>query len=299
MKILITGSTGLLGSALVARLEKDAHTIVRMVRDRQKVGPGHVYWSSEAPDPIDREALEGFDAVVHLAGETVAQRWSPERKHRIRNSRVQGTGILVQNFRELGHPPKVMLCASAIGYYGERGDEVVNEQSPRGKGFLSSVCRDWEDAALSYADTGARVVCMRLGVVLGRGGGALAKMLPPFRLGLGGVLGPGTQYMSWIHLQDVVGAIHYMLENEDLAGPVNLAAPNPVTNREFTRTLGKVLKRPTVFPLPGFLLQFAMGEMARETLLSSTRVEPAALVQAGFRFSFPQLRPALEDLITG
>lgn len=299
MRILVTGSSGLLGSAVVARLEEEAHTIVRMVRDRNNLGPERVYWTPDAPDPIEREPLEGLDAVIHLAGETVAQRWSPASKHRIRNSRVQGTGILVHTFRQLAQPPKVMLCASAVGYYGDRGDEVMTEESERGRGFLSSVCRDWEAAALHYAEFGARVVSMRLGVVLGRGGGALAKMLPPFRLGLGGVVGPGTQYMSWIHLKDVVDAIVFLLKTETISGPINLVAPNPVTNREFTRTLGAVLKRPTALPLPGVMACLALGEMARETLLCSTRVEPTALVQAGFAFSYPELRPALVDLLAG
>ena len=299
MRVLLTGSNGLVGRAVASRLEAEAHIVVRMVRDRNDLGPERVYWNPEAPDAIDTAPLEGLDAAIHLAGENVAQRWSPEKKHRIRNSRVQGTGILVRTFQELSRPPKVLLCASAIGYYGDRGDELMNEESARGRGFLSSVCRDWEAAATQFSETGARVACMRLGVVLGRDGGALAKMLPPFRLGLGGVVGPGTQYMSWVHLQDVVEAIFFLLQAETRSGPVNLVAPNPVTNRAFTRTLGAVLKRPTLLPLPGFMTRLAFGEMAGETLLSSTRVEPAALVRAGLQFKFPELRPALADLLAG
>lgn len=299
MRVLLTGSSGLLGRAVASRLEDDSHTIIRMVRDREEVGRDRVYWNPEEPESIDKEQLEGLDVVIHLAGESVGQRWSPEKKHRIRNSRVQGTGILVRTFQALARPPKVMLCASAIGYYGHRGDEVMGEGSARGRGFLSSVCRDWEAAAMHFSETGARVVCMRLGVVLGQGGGALAKLLPPFRLGLGGVVGPGTQYMSWVHLQDVVGAISFLMQTETLSGPVNLVAPNPVTNREFTRALGKVLKRPTLLPLPGFIARLALGGMAEETMLCSTRVEPASLVGAGFSFTFPELRPALADLLAG
>lgn len=280
MKILITGSSGLVGSALVGSLSGDGHSITRLVHGQ--------------PWPL----LEGHDAVVHLAGESIATgRWTPAKKARIRESRVVFTRRLAEALARLAQPPKVFLCASAIGFYGDRGDEVLREASAPGSGFLADVCRDWEAATQPVAERGVRVVNLRFGVILSASGGALAKMLTPFKLGAGGVMGNGRQWMSWIALDDAIGAIRYGLTTDFLHGPINVVAPNPVTNREFTKTIGRVLGRPTVFPLPAFVARLAFGEMADPLLLSSQRVEPAQLVASGYRFKFPTIEGALRHLL--
>ncbi|MCI0423349.1 MAG: TIGR01777 family oxidoreductase, partial [Acidobacteria bacterium] len=242
--------------------------------------------------------LEGTDAAIHLAGENIAaKRWTPAQKAKIRDSRVSGTRLLAESLARLARQPKVLVCASAIGYYGDRSDERLNEDSAPGSGFLAETCRDWEAAAKPAIDRGIRVVQLRLGLVLASHGGALAKMLPPFRLGIAGIIGSGQQYMSWIALDDLVAAVSYVLSNEGLRGPVNVVAPDAVTNHEFTKTLGRVLRRPTVFPMPAFAARLAFGEMADGLLLSSTRVEPQRLLASGFRFRFPELKAALEHLL--
>src|SRR5947207_4913333 len=295
MKLLLTGSSGLIGSALMPALRVDGHTIVRLVRGSP--GRDAARWN---PDEgvIDRGALADVDAVIHLAGESIASgRWTPARKARILDSRVQGTGLLAHALSTLEHKPRIFLSASAVGFYGDRGDAVLDETSPQGRGFLADVCADWEDATRPAADAGIRVVTMRTGVVLSGAGGALQKILTPFRLGVGGVLGAGTQYMSWIAVDDVVGAIQHLLVAAPGAGPINLVAPNPVTNRAFTKTLGNVLSRPTLLGVPGFALRLALGEMADEMVLTSTRAHPALLLASGYRFRYPDLEDALRHVL--
>jgi hypothetical protein len=296
MRILVTGSSGLVGNALVSFLTTGGHQVVRLVRSGEK-GEGAVHWDP-AQGEIDGEALEGLDAVLHLAGENIASgRWDEAVKARIRDSRVNGTRLLAEALAARRRPPRVFVCASAIGFYGDRGAEVMTESSPAGTGFLPDVCRAWEDASQPAVEKGIRVVHLRIGVVLSAEGGALATMLTPFRLGLGGVVGSGEQYMSWIALDDVVGAIHHCVMSEALSGPVNAVAPQPVTNREYTKTLGSVLSRPTVFPLPAFAVRFAFGEMGEELLLSSTRVEAGKLTSSGYAYRFPELKQALQHLL--
>lgn len=281
--MVVSGSHGLVGSALVPALEAAGHTVRRLSLRGQPVNPA---------------VLEGADAVVHLAGEPIAAgRWTPLQKAKIRDSRVEGTRALCDALARTTTPPKVLVCASAIGYYGERGEEVLCEDSRPGTGFLPEVGVAWESSAEPARRRGLRVVHLRFGIILARQGGALAKMLPPFRLGLGGPLGDGRQWFSWVALDDVVGIIQFVLATETLRGPVNAVAPHPVTNAEFTKTLGRVLRRPTIFPVPAFALRLLLGEMADGLLLSSTRVEPAALAAAGYRFHDPELEPALHALL--
>ncbi|MFA6563464.1 MAG: TIGR01777 family oxidoreductase [Verrucomicrobiia bacterium] len=281
MKVLLTGAGGLVGGALAPLLTGIGHSITRV--------------SHSQPWP----ELAGHDAVVHLAGENIAAgRWTPERKTRIRDSRAQMTRQLCETVTKLASPPRVIVCASAIGYYGNRGDEILREESAAGADFLAGVCRDWEAATKPAVDAGIRVVNLRFGVILSATGGALAKMLTPFKLGLGGVIGGGQQWMSWIALDDAVGIIIHALTDETLRGPVNVVASQPVTNREFAKTLGRVLRRPTAFPVPAFVLRLALGEMADALLLSSQRVEPAKLVASGYKFRFPELEGALRHLLS-
>jgi uncharacterized protein (TIGR01777 family) len=247
---------------------------------------------------IDAGGLEGLDAVVHLAGENIAaRRWNAEQKALIRDSRVQGTKLLCETLAKLQRPPRVLISASAIGYYGDQGDRELTEESPSDSGFLPEVCREWEGATEAAKKAGIRVVQLRFGVILSPGGGALSKMLTPFRLGMGGRIGNGRQWMSWIALDDVVGCIHHALATDSLHEPVNAVAPRPVTNREFTKTLGKVLWRPTLFPMPGFVARLAFGEMANDLLLASTRVLPRALLDSGYRFLYGDLESALRHLL--
>jgi uncharacterized protein (TIGR01777 family) len=241
--------------------------------------------------------VSGFDAVVHLAGESVVGRWTAEKKKAIRDSRVLGTRHLVAALAQAEVKPRVLVCASAVGFYGDRGDELLREESPSGQGFLPEVCREWEDASRIAGDAGIRTVNIRIGLVLSAKGGALAKMLTPFKLGLGGRIGSGQQWWSWIHVDDVVGGIHHAMRSESLAGAVNLVAPNPVRNAEFTRVLASVLGRPAFFPVPEFALRMAFGKMAAgELLLSSQRTEPGKLLAEGYEFRFRELRGALANL---
>lgn len=298
MKVLISGSTGLIGSALIALLTDAGHAVVRLVRSTPKSDGSEVHWDPES-GRIDSAGLEGMDAVVHLAGENIGVgRWSGDRKARIFDSRVKGTRLLCESLADLTAPPKVVVSASAIGYYGDRDEEILNETSISGFGFLAEVCVEWEIATEPLAETDIRVVNLRTGVVLSLAGGPLEKMLPPFKMGVGGVLGNGRQYMSWVALDDAVGAIHHALITDSLHGPVNNVAPHPVTNREFTKTLGRVLRRPTLFPLPSFGLRLMFGEeMANELFLASTRVAPTRLLATGYTFQYPDLEGALRHVL--
>jgi uncharacterized protein (TIGR01777 family) len=297
MHVLVSGSTGLVGSALVPFLTTGGHQVTRLVRSAPRSGAKEVPWDP-ARGRVPTPGLEGVDAVVHLAGENIASgRWTAEKKARIRDSRVQGTRLLCEALAELAEPPKVLVSASAIGYYGDCGDRVLREDSPPGDDFLAEVCRGWEDATQPARQRGIRVVNLRFGIVLSPAGGALSKMLTPFKLGLGGVIGSGEQYMSWIALDDVVGAIHHALVTETLQGPVNAVAPQPVTNREFTRTLGRVLGRPTLFPMPAFAARTIFGEMADALLLASTRVDATRLRETDYAFRFADLESALRHLL--
>ena len=297
MKILLSGASGFIGSALVARLGDEGHEPVRLVRAEPRPGGAEIRWDPTA-GRLDAASLEGFDAVVHLAGESIAEgRWTRARKTRIRDSRVRGTELLARTLARLSDRPEVLVSASAIGFYGDRGDQELDEQSPRGNGFVAEVCRQWEGASRTAGAAGIRVVQLRLGLVLSPTGGALAKMLPAFRLGLGGRLGSGRQYVSWITLDDLVDVVRHVLATDRLQGPVNAVAPQPVTNREFARALGRALRRPARVPVPRFALRAMLGEMADELLLASIRVLPRRLLDTGFRFGDADLPAALARLL--
>ena len=268
---------------------------MRLVRGRAQ-NSLQVSWNPLAPLPP--AAVSGFDAVVHLAGESVVGRWTDEKKNAIRDSRVLGTRNLTAALAQTEVKPRLLVCASAIGFYGDRGDEVLEEKSPIGRGFLPEVCSEWEEATKAALEAGIRVVNIRIGLVLSAKGGALAKMLTPFKLGLGGRIGSGRQWWSWIHVDDIVGGIHHAMRTESLAGPVNLVAPNAVRNVEFTKVLVAVLRRPAIFPVPEFALRLAFGKQAAdEMLLASQRVQPGKLGASGYRFRFRELRAALENLV--
>lgn len=297
MKVLVTGSTGMIGSALIKFLSERGDRVTRLVRSPVQSSEPTVRWDPDVGQ-LQAKDIEGFDAVVHLAGESIAgSRWNAEQKAKIRNSRVKGTRLLSETLAKLAKPPKVLVSASASGYYGDRGDAVLREDSGSGTGFLAEVCREWEGAAEPASRKGIRVVHPRFGLVLSPQGGALPKMLLPFKLGVGGVMGNGKQYWSWVSLDDVIGAIHHAMVTESLKGPANVVAPRAPTNHEFTKTLGRVLSRPTIFPLPAFAARLALGEMADALLLSSARMEPARLLAAGYKFRHPELEPALRDLL--
>jgi uncharacterized protein (TIGR01777 family) len=295
--IVVSGAGGLIGSALVRWLTIQGHRVTRLVR--RAPGPGEIAWDPGA-GTLDPAALEGADAVVHLSGENVGARWTTERKARIRSSRVTSTRLLSETLAGLQRPPEVLVSASAVGIYGSRGDEVLTEESPPGdpdRDFLVSVTREWEKAAEPARVEGIRVVHPRFGVVLSPAGGALGKMLLPFRLGLGARLGSGRQWISWISIDDAVHALQQALVDDSLRGPVNLTAPEPLSNRDFTRTLARVLSRPAVFAVPESALRLALGDMAVGTILSSIRAVPARLLQAGYRFSHPDLESALRHVL--
>ena len=296
MKILVAGSSGLIGTALCKRLEREGHEVVRLVR--RQPAQGELHWDPEAGE-LEQAALEGIEAAVHLGGRSIAAgRWTAAVKEQLRQSRVQTTQLLAARLAELDTPPRVLVCASAVGIYGHRRDEELNEESDTGEGFLAELGRAWEGASALAAEAGIRVVQARLGIVLSRRGGALAKMLLPFRLGMGGKIGDGRQFVSWISLEDAVAALVYVVENGTLRGPVNLTAPQPVTNAELTRTLGRVLRRPTLLPLPAFAAKLVLGELAEEGLLASQRVRPTRLLEAGFEFAHPELEGALRHALT-
>jgi uncharacterized protein (TIGR01777 family) len=297
MKILISGSHGLVGQALGKSLVEDGHEVVPLVRGGHTVGALEVEWHPNQ-GRIDAQHLEGFDAVFHLAGESIASgRWTDEKKRAIRDSRVKGTQLLSETLAQLSRPPSVFISASAIGYYGNRGDEELTETSPPGNDFLAKVCVEWEAATAPAAEKGIITVLARFGVILDRDGGALSKMLTPFRMGIGGRVGDGKQWMSWIALDDVINSLKFLLSDAAVRGPVNVVSPNPVTNAEFTNTLGRVLSRPTFFPVPVFAARLAFGEVADALLLSSQRVEPGVLEDRGFAPYWPRLEPALKHLL--
>ncbi len=297
LRVLVSGASGLIGSALLPALRGEGHRVTPLVR--RAPGPGEIGWDPET-GRLSRGELEGFDAVIHLAGENIGARWTAARRRRIRESRVRGTSLLSEALAGLRQPPRTLISASAVGIYGSRGDEILTEASPTGdpNDFLVSVGRDWEAAAEPARAAGIRVVHPRFGVVLGPDGGALQRLLLPFRLGLGGRVGSGRQWMSWIAIHDAVTALRHIMATETLAGPINVTAPEPVTNREFTRTLARVLRRPAVVPVPATALRLVFGAMADGTLLASTRVLPERLLRSGYRFGDGSLEPALRSLLS-
>jgi len=296
LRIAVSGATGLIGGALAQRLTGEGHEVIPLVRRSPRPSERAIAWDPRR-GTIDRAALEGFDAVVHLAGENVFGRWTAAKKQRIRESRVAGTRLVSETIASLARPPRVLLAASAVGYYGDQGATELTEQSPGGDDFLADVARDWEAATAPARQRGVRVANLRFGVVLARSGGALAKMLPAFRLGLGGPIGSGAQYFPWIALEDALGAILHVLATPSLSGPINVTAPHPVTQLEFVRTLGRVLRRPAALPVPRFALGLVFGREAAAMMASGQRVSPARLVAAGYRFRFGELEPALRRLL--
>ena len=298
MKIAIAGATGFIGSALVTRLGTSGHRVVRLRRRGADPSRGDVTWDP-AKGVLDPAALDGVQAVVNLAGEPVAERWTAERKRRIKSSRIEATTLLAKTLVGLARPPRVLVNASAIGIYGDRGDEVLDETSETGTGFLADVAKSWESSAAPVVERGIRTVFTRFGIVLSAAGGALEKMLPPFKLGAGGRLGSGRQWMSWVTLDDVLAAIDFAITSDLVSGPVNVVAPNPVTNAEFTHDLGHALHRPAVATVPGFALRLAYGEMGEAVLLASQRVVPRALERAGFVFKHALLPDALKQIPLG
>jgi hypothetical protein len=290
--IAITGASGLIGRALLARLRSSGRRVRRLVRSERPDDGDAIVWDP-ARGMLDPRDLEGAEAVVHLAGEPIAQRWTGSRRAAIRESRVRGTTVLARAIASLERKPSVMLSGSAVGYYGDRGDEALDEESASGTDFLAGVVREWEGSTSAAKDAGVRVVLLRTGIVLNLHGGALQRFLPPFRLGVGGPIGTGRQWMSWISLDDHLGAMEHALATTGLHGPVNLVSPNPVTNAEFAATLGRVLGRPALVPVPSFALELLYGEMARATILAGQRVLPRALLRTGFRFAHPTLEEAL------
>jgi uncharacterized protein (TIGR01777 family) len=299
MNILVSGASGFVGSYLIPFLARHAHQVTRLVRSRPKTGAQEIFWDPKG-GKLDTTLLEGFDAVVHLAGENIAaERWTEQRKQHILESRVAGTRLLARALTDLKRPPEVMVSTSAIGIYGNRSNEILHEESGPGTGFLADVCRQWEQSAEAVKGKGIRLVTLRMGMVLSAAGGALPRMLTPFRMGAGGRVGDGTQFMSWIALEDLLEIILFACTEPSLRGAVNAVAPEPVTNLVFTQTLGRVLRRPSVMPVPAFAIRLIFGEMGQQLLLSSTRVEPARLRAAGFRFRYPLLEPALRHLLSG
>jgi len=292
-RVLVSGASGLIGAALVPSLIVAGYRVVRLVRG----APANQYQITWDPaQELSSDLVSGFDAIIHLAGESIVGRWTAAKKERILESRVQGTRHLAEAMAKASQRPEVFVSASAIGYYGDRGDEILQEESSSGGGFLADVVRQWEAAAQPARDAGIRTVHTRFGLVLGRDGGALPKMLPPFRMGLGGRVGSGRQWWSWVHVADVAGAILHALKSE-VNGPVNVVAPNPVTNAEFTTALGTVLSRPTIFPMPAFAARLAFGQMGDELLLASQRVDPAKLNASGYKFQYSDLQVALREIL--
>jgi uncharacterized protein (TIGR01777 family) len=292
-RVLVSGASGPIGQALLPVLRQQGFEVSRLTRSAP--GQGEILW--DPARPLDPRSVTGYDAVVHLAGESIVGRWTEAKKRRIQESRVAGTRHLAEAVAKAAQRPSVFVSASAIGYYGDRGDEVLRENSSPGRDFLSAVCRDWEASAQPAAQAGIRTVPTRFGLILSAVGGALPKMLPPFRIGAGGNMGNGRQWWSWIHINDVVGAILHVIRTHSLAGPVNVVGPKPVTNAEFTQALARALHRPAFFPLPAFVARLAFGQMADELLLASQKVEPDQLVASGYRFQYADLGPALDDLL--
>jgi uncharacterized protein len=297
MKVLISGGSGLVGSALTNTLRADGHVVSHFIRPGGKAAPGDVLWNPSRAT-VDVPALEGHDAIVHLSGASIADgRWTDKRKAILRSSRVDSTRVLVDSLTHLKQPPRVFVCASAIGYYGDRGDELLTESSGYGNDFLAILCRAWEAEATRASANGIRTVTTRFGVILATQGGALPQMLTPFKLGVGGRLGSGKQWISWVALEDVVKVLRTAIDNENVNGPVNVVAHQPVQNSEFTRVLAGVLHRPAVFPAPAFALRLALGQMADALLLSSQRVQPEKLAKISYKFRYETLRPALQAIL--
>ena len=295
MKIAIAGASGLVGSALIPSLTHDGATITRLVRSTPK--SGEIEWHPNQ-DHLNVQSLEGFDVIINLAGENIAGgRWTDEQKRKIRDSRVSGTHLLSEAIAKMSVKPSAFLCASATGIYGDRDDEILDEQSESGGGFLAGVCREWEKACEPAIKAEVRVVNLRLGPVIAREGGMLAKLLTPFKMGMGGKVGSGKQYISWVGLDDVVNAIKLAINDQSIRGPLNIVSPNPVTNEEFTRTLGHVLNRPTALAVPAFAARLAFGEMADEMLMASQKVLPRKLSANGFQFQYPELEEALKKYV--
>lgn len=297
MKVLISGATGLVGKALARRLQGDGHTVERLVRPGGASSPGDIFWNPMAAT-VDALAMEGFDAVMHLSGASIAEaRWTPARKAVLRSSRIDSTRVLVDTLSGLKRKPRVFLCASATGYYGNRGDEVLTESSEGGTDFLALLARDWEAEARRAELAGIRTVRLRFGVILSSDGGALPRMLAPFKYGVGGRLGSGNQWMSWIALEDVVEIMLSAIASGEFSGPVNVVAPNPVRNSEFTRIAAATLHRPAIFSAPAFALRIALGEMADPLLLASQRAIPERLTAMGHRFHFASLDASLQSIL--
>jgi uncharacterized protein (TIGR01777 family) len=295
-RVLVSGVSGPIGAALLPSLRSAGWSVVRLVRGAA-AGEGQISW--DPAKPITPITVSGFDAVIHLAGESIFGRWTSDKKSKIRDSRVIGTSNLARALAQAEEKPKIFLCGSAIGYYGDRGDELLTEESAPGTGFLAEVCSAWEEATMPATQAGIRAVNLRTGIVLSPKGGALGAMLMPFKLGLGGRTGSGRQWMSWIDVQDMVGAIHHILKNDLLQGPVNMVAPKPVTNADFARTLASVLSRPAIFPLPAFAVKAVFGEMGQELLLANQKVEPLKLISTGYPFLYRELGASLDVLLGG
>jgi uncharacterized protein len=293
-RILVSGSHGPIGAALLPSLKAQGFTVTRLVR-ASTAGSDQIVW--DPSQPLSPDLVSGFHAIIHLAGESIVGRWTDGKKQRIIESRVQGTTHLAEAAAEAPQPPRAFISASAIGFYGGRGDEILREDSPSGEGFAAEICRQWEAATQPAAQAGIRTAQMRFGVVMSADGGALSAMLTPFRMGLGGRLGNGRQWQAWVSVRDVVGAIQHVLNHDELSGPVNAVAPNPVTNAEFTRILAAVLNRPAIFPLPAFAVRLIFGEMGEELFLGSQRVEPAKLKATGYQFQHPDLKNALQEIL--
>jgi len=294
MKILISGASGFIGSALIPHLEAKGHTVLKLVRNKSKQG---VFWNPQQ-GILDLPADAKIDACINLSGDNIGDgRWTEEKKEKIRSSRIDSTSLFAGKIADLNRPPKVFLSSSGIGCYGDCGDVLVNEATPAGKGFLADVSREWEAATLAAKEVGIRVTCLRISPVLSQEGGMLRRLLPFFKAGLGAELGSGEQYMSWIAIDDLISAIDAILRNESLSGPLNLCAPNPVTNHEFTKVLNHILKRPTLFRIPSVLLRALFGEMADEEFLSSIRAVPDKLTSSGFEFQYPRIEEALRHVL--
>jgi len=295
-KILVSGVSGPIGAALLPSLKTNGCLVVRLVRSRA-TDDSQIAW--DPARPLAPETVSGFDAVIHLAGETIFGRWTAAKKQKVRDSRVTGTLNLASALAQAEEKPQVFICGSAIGYYGNRGEELLREESAPGTGFLAQVCQEWEEATMPAVQADIRTAHLRTGIVLSPKGGALRAMLVPFKLGLGGRTGDGQQWMSWIDVRDMVGAIHHILKNDLMQGPVNMVGPKPVKNAEFAATLASVLSRPAILPMPAFAVKAVFGEMGEELLLSSQKVEPGKLISSGYPFRYRELRASLQNLLKG